>query len=219
MNLHPAILLSLIGLGAYVVGATPWGMIIGSLKGIDPRRAGSGNIGATNIARILGRRWGYACFALDLAKGLVPVLVVGIWVDESAHSLVLKQWAWILAGMGAVLGHIFTFWLGFRGGKGVATALGVVIGIFPYFTWPGLIAFGIWIVVTLTLRYVSLGSIVAAVSFVPLFVIMNRQQLTELWPLGAFAAVVMVLIIVKHRANIRRLIAGTENKIGNKAGK
>jgi len=217
MNLHPAILVLLTGLGAYVIGSTPTGMIIGRLKGVDPRREGSGNIGATNIARILGRRWGYICFVLDVAKGMLPVILVGIVFDGS--SLVLYQWAYIAAGMGAVLGHVFTFWLAFRGGKGVATALGVVIGIFPYFTWPGLTALAIWVVVTLVWRYVSLGSIIAALCFAPLFVIMNFNQLCELWPLGTFASAVVILILVKHRTNIRRLLSGTENKIGSKASR
>ena len=117
-------------------------------------------------------------------------------------------------GAGCVLGHIFSVYLRFRGGKGVATGLGVVLGIYPYFTWAGLAVFALWIVVTLLSRYVSLGSIAAAVAFVPTFVAFNYKIIRDLQPLGAFAVVIVLLIILRHRTNIRRLLAGTESKIG-----
>jgi glycerol-3-phosphate acyltransferase PlsY len=119
--------------------------------------------------------------------------------------------------MGVILGHVLSFWLRFRGGKGVAAALGVVLGMYPYFTWAGLCAFGLWIAVTLWSRYVSVGSIVAAAAFVPLFAAFNWPSLRAIWPLGAFAAAMATLIILRHRSNIRRLIAGTENRIGRPA--
>jgi glycerol-3-phosphate acyltransferase PlsY len=205
-------------LAAYLVGATPFGVILARLHGVDLRRSGSGNVGATNVGRLLGRRWGYLCFALDVAKGLLPVAVAGAMVRPPAGQVptLQAQAAWLAVGLAAVVGHVFSIYLGFRGGKGVATALGVVLGIWPYFTAAGLVALGLWIVVTLTSRYVSLGSIVAAVVFVPLLAAFNRGNLAQLWPLLSFAAVVAVLIVVRHRSNIRRLLNGTENKIGRR---
>lgn len=208
--------LAIFPLAAYVIGSTPFGMIIGRLKGVDLRRTGSGNVGATNVGRVLGRKWGYLCFLLDTGKALACTLSAVMLVPpSSAGPTPLEQTAWLLAGMGVVLGHVFSFWLRGRGGKGVATALGVVLGIYPYFTLAGLAAFGIWIAVTLITRYVSVGSIVAAVSFLALFATFNWPP-SGLWPLGAFATAVMALIVLRHRQNIRRLLNGTENKIGKK---
>ena len=210
----------LLPLIAYVIGSTPFGFLLGRLRGKDLRKEGSGNVGATNVGRVLGSGWGYLCFLLDVTKGLVPVLVVGAWMRDQANQgppPAAGQLCWLLVGTGAIAGHVFTFWLKFKGGKGVATALGVVLGVFPYFTWVGLTALGVWIVVTLISRYVSLGSIVAAVAFWPLFAmyaVLNGWSLRALWPLGTFAGVMVVLIIVRHSSNIGRLLKGTENKIG-----
>jgi glycerol-3-phosphate acyltransferase PlsY len=219
MNLHPATIVILSAAASYIIGATPFGMIISRLKGVDLRKSGSGNIGATNVGRVLGRRWGYLCFLLDLAKGLAPVVAAGMISDFAGMSFLLKQFVWLAAGLGAILGHVFTFWLAFRGGKGVATALGVVLGVFPYLTLPGLAAFGIWIAVTLITRYVSVGSIAAALAFAPLFVVMNYRTIGELAPLATFAGLMILLILARHLTNMRRLLAGVENKIGSKAGR
>ena len=213
---NPIILFILFPVIAYVIGSTPSGVIIASARGIDLRKSGSGNVGATNVGRVLGKGWGYLCFALDVAKGLLPVLAAGIILKpDQGHPEIFKQAAWLLVGCGAILGHVFSFWLGFRGGKGVATALGVVVGIYPYFTYAGLIAFGGWIVITLISRYVSLGSIVAAILFVPLIFVLNHPA-SSIWPMIIFASAMSALIIVRHRTNILRLLAGTENKIGSK---
>ncbi len=215
---HPLILLVLCPLAAYVIGSTPFGVIIARSKGIDLRKHGSGNVGATNCGRVCGRAWGYLCFLLDVSKGLLPVLLVGWlirWRDAAPVPGLLRQTAWLLTGCGAIAGHVLSFWLKFRGGKGVATALGVVLGVWPYFTGAGLIALGIWIVVTLASRYVSVGSITAAVAFLPLFAAWNWPP-TALWPMGVFAALMVLLILLRHRANVARLLTGTENKIGRK---
>ncbi|MGA2266127.1 MAG: glycerol-3-phosphate 1-O-acyltransferase PlsY [Phycisphaerae bacterium] len=219
MSTHDLILFVVLPLAAYVVGSTPFGVILARAHGVDLRRSGSGNIGATNVGRVLGRRWGYLCFALDVAKGFLPVAVAGAMVRPAGGAVPTPQAqaAWLAVGLAAVLGHVFSFYLRFRGGKGAATALGVVLGIYPYFTAAGAVALGLWLVVTLASRYVSLGSIVAAMVFVPLLAVFNRGKLAELWPLLIFAAAVAVLIIVRHRSNIRRLLNGTENKIGRKA--
>ncbi|MCJ7544590.1 MAG: glycerol-3-phosphate 1-O-acyltransferase PlsY [Phycisphaerae bacterium] len=203
-------------LAAYVIGATPFGVILARVHGVDLRRVGSGNVGATNVARVLGPKWGYLCFALDVLKGLLPVALAGAMLQATGGQIPspADQAAWLAVGLGAVLGHVCSFYLGFRGGKGVATALGVVLGMYPYFTGAGVVAMGLWVAVTLISRYVSLGSIVAAVAFVPLFGAFNYRNVGGLWPLLIFAGAVAALIVLRHRSNIRRLLEGTENKIG-----
>ncbi len=213
---NPIILLLVFPLVGYVVGSTPFGVIIARSRGVDLRKVGSGNVGATNVARALGKRWGYFCFVLDVLKGFVPAMLAGMLVNTGGMPTEMQQAGWLAAGLGAILGHVFSFYLRFHGGKGVSTALGVVLGIFPYFTWPGLVCLAIWVVTTLISRYVSFGSVVAALAFLPLFVGFNRENTQRLLPLLAFAAVVVLLILVRHRTNIRRLLAGTENKIGGK---
>ena len=207
----------LLPLGAYAVGSIPFGLLIGKAHGVDIRARGSGNVGATNVARVVGRKWGYLCFALDVLKGLMPVLLAGRYLRGPGAGVpaLTVQAVWLAVAFGAVAGHVFSFWLRFRGGKGVATSLGVVLGMYPYFTWPGLAALGVWIVVTLVSRYVSLGSITAAAAFVPLFAAFNWPP-ARLWPLGAFAVIMSALVILRHRANIVRLLNGTENRIGRK---
>ena len=214
----------LLPLGAFLAGSIPFGLLIGKLRGVDIRKSGSGNIGATNVGRVLGKKYGYVCFMLDVAKGFFPVLVAGMiirngqqWTSQNPPAG-FQQVCWLLVACAAICGHVFNIWLKFKGGKGVATALGVVLGVFPYFTYAGLAAFAIWIIVTLASRYVSLGSITAAVAFVPLFVAFNwpMEHVMKLAPLGIFAAAMAALIVVRHRANIKRLLGGTESKIGKK---
>lgn len=208
-------------LAGYVIGATPVGVLLARAHGVDLRRVGSGNVGATNVGRALGRPWGYLCFALDVLKGLLPVAAAGWLLHPATGELPAPadQGAWLAVGLAAVLGHVFSFYLRFRGGRGVSTALGVVLGMYPYFTAAGLVALGLWVAVTLTSRYVSLGSIVAAAAFVPLFAAFNYRIVGQLWPLLLFGIAVALLIVARHGGNIRRLIAGTERKIGRpKAG-
>jgi len=218
MSEDPLMLLVAFPAAAYVIGSTPFGVLIARAAGVNLRQAGSGNVGATNVGRTVGKEWGCLCFFLDVAKGLIPTLLTVLWLRDGRQApSLLHQAAWLGVGFGAIAGHVFSFYLRFRGGKGVATALGVVLGIFPYFTWPGLCAFGLWMLVTLSSRYVSLGSIVAAVAFVPLFAAFNWPP-TALWPLGIFAGAMAALILVRHRSNIRRLLKGTENKIATNRG-
>ena len=215
MTDDPYILLAAFPVAGYVIGSTPFGVIIARAKGVNLRSVGSGNVGATNVGRTVGKTWGYICFLLDVAKGLVPVLLAGALLrGRPGFPTALHQAAWLGAGCGVILGHVFSFWLKFRGGKGVASSLGVVLGVWPYLALPGLAALGVWIVVTLVARYVSLGSIAAAAAFLPLFVAFNRGRVRSLLPLLVFAAAMVVLIIARHRGNIRRLLGGTENKIG-----
>ncbi len=206
----------------YLLGAIPFGLIIGKLHGIDIRRKGSGNIGATNVGRVLGKKWGYVCFLFDVAKGLLPVLVGGRYLrhvylfDNNQVMPVQGQVAWLMIAAACIVGHMFSVYLRFRGGKGVATSLGVVLGIWPYFTLTALVALLIWIGVWGFTRYVSLASILAAVAF-PLALAgligrLDQWVFRDLIPLFIFSCVMAGLVIVKHRSNIRRLLAGTENR-------
>jgi glycerol-3-phosphate acyltransferase PlsY len=210
-------------LGAYLCGAIPFGLLIGFARGMDVRKQGSGNIGATNVGRVLGRPYGLLAFGLDLLKGLVPVWLAGLWLAGRVQGGTLGAGdflLWMAVAAGCILGHVFPVYLRFKGGKGVATSLGVLLGIYPYFTLPGLVTFGLWIAVTGVTRYVSVGSIVAAGLFPVLFAAGARLSggrwgaMDQLWPLYVFSVVLAALVVYRHRGNMKRLLAGTESKIG-----
>ncbi|MHC4949378.1 MAG: glycerol-3-phosphate 1-O-acyltransferase PlsY [Planctomycetota bacterium] len=206
---------------AYLLGAVPFGFLIGKAQGKDLRLIGSGNIGATNAGRMLGKKWGGVCFLLDVLKGLIPMLLVPFLVNDHSSSPGMLL-LWLLVGCAAVLGHIFPIYLGFKGGKGAATSLGIVLGLWPYYTFCGIAAFAIWGITLLLWRYVSLSSIIAAVSFpvlllLSILLIDNEDwSLLRLWPLVITAVLMALLIVVRHRDNIKRLIEGSEEKIGQK---
>lgn len=209
-------------LGGYLAGAIPFGLLVGRLKGIDIRQHGSGNIGATNVGRVLGRWYGIGVFALDLLKGLAPVALAGPLLERGVGSHWGQStflWLWLAVAAACILGHMFPVYLNFKGGKGVATSLGVILGIYPYFTWPGLVAFALWVVLTKATGYVSVGSVVAAGAFPIIFAIFVASQGFEasgsLWPLQVFAIIIGLLVIYRHRSNLRRLVRGTEPKIGS----
>jgi glycerol-3-phosphate acyltransferase PlsY len=200
---------------AYLLGSVPFAFLIAWAHGKDLRTIGSGNIGATNLARALGRKWGYLCFALDVLKGLAPMAIVGALIAGPGNPLLLSLW--LLVGIAAILGHVFPVYLHFKGGKGVATSFGVALGLWPYFTLCALIALAVWIAAVLIWHYVSLASICAAVAF-PIALVLGvftipQWHSTNLWPLLIAAVVIPILVIVRHRDNIRRLAAGTENRI------
>lgn len=208
---------------AYLVGSIPFGVIIAAAHGKDLRAIGSGNIGATNVSRALGRKWGYICFGLDVLKGLLPMLAFGAialpHIAATIHGPAVIA-SWLLVGIAAILGHVFPMYLGFKGGKGVATSFGVALGLWPYFTICALIALAVWVAVLLIWRYVSLASICAALTF-PVSLILGmlaipRWQATNLWPLLIAATLIPLLVIVRHRENIARLLSGTESKIRQK---
>jgi glycerol-3-phosphate acyltransferase PlsY len=207
--------------GAYLLGSIPFGLLIAMAHGKDLRSIGSGNIGATNVARALGRKWAYVCFVLDVLKGLVPMLatlpLAKVVSGQSQGEKVILLWLWLAVGCAAILGHIFPIYLKFKGGKGVSTSFGVALGLWPYFTLCASFFAATWVVVVLTWRYVSLASITASVIF-PLVLIMAiilipGWELAILWPVVITAFAIPVMVIVRHRENIRRLIAGTESKI------
>jgi glycerol-3-phosphate acyltransferase PlsY len=142
---------------AYLIGSIPFGLIVGLAKGIDPRKAGSGNIGATNLGRLLGGKYFALVFTLDLLKGMLPMIAAGFVIRDQPRD-VTSYLIWLAVGLAAILGHMFSILLKFKGGKGVATSAGVMLGLFPYFTIPGLMAIGAFIIVFMITRYVSVGS-------------------------------------------------------------
>ena len=183
-------------LGAYQLGSIPTGLLLAKAAGVDIRSTGSGNIGATNVYRTLGRTVGVLTLVGDCLKGLLPVL--------AARYLGLTD-AWIAAaGLAAFLGHVYTVFLGFKGGKGVATALGVFLGVSPLAV---LGAMTIFALLVWKWRYISLGSISAAAAMPILVAILDRRPV-----LVGMTVVVAALVIWKHRENIGRLRAGTENQ-------
>ncbi len=203
----------LLVIGAYLLGAIPFGLLIGLAHGVDIRQHGSRNIGATNTGRVVGRPWGYLCLILDVLKGLVPVVVARqMLVHPPVTSLMLCKW--IAVGLAAVLGHMLPIYLRFRGGKGVATTVGVALGVYPHYTVTMAAALLLYAVVRFTTGLVSLGSLTIAVVFPAAFFVYvwlsPEATLGVYWPLAAVALALGVLIIVRHRANIARLLTGQE---------
>jgi glycerol-3-phosphate acyltransferase PlsY len=194
-------------LAAYLIGAIPFGLLIGRAHGVDVRLLGSRNIGATNVGRVVGRKWGYFCLAADILKGLIPTAVGRLLLSPGAAGPD-AQIRWLLVALAAVLGHVFPVYLRFRGGKGVATTIGVALGIYPFYTAAMLIALLAYAVVRFGSGLVSLGSLTLAVVFpLSLYACLrfNGLLLADHWPLQAVAILLGVLIIVRHRDNIRRL--------------
>lgn len=193
-------------LASYLLGAIPFGLLIGRMRGVDVRTVGSRNIGATNVLRTVGKPWGIATFALDALKGFIPAFVFPyygqVWGGEF-HSMELARLA---GGAAAILGHNFPVYLRFRGGKGVATSAGALLGIAPLAVAVGL---AVWALFFFTLRYVSLASIAAAVSVPIVGWVWYRGSG---WIVPAALTLLAALVILRHRANIRRLLDGTESR-------
>ncbi len=208
-------------IGAYLLGSIPFGLLIAKAHGKELRSIGSGNIGATNVSRALGRKWAYLCFVLDVLKGMVPMLttlpLVRDFSTQSQTERVVLLWLWLVIGCAAILGHIFPIYVKFKGGKGVATSFGVALGLWPYYTICALFAIVIWVVFVLIWRYVSLASIAASITF-PLvlfstIIIRLDWDFINLWPLLIAATAIPLMVIIRHRENIKRLLAGTESQI------
>ena len=189
---------------AYLLGSIPFALIAGRLNGVDLRTVGSGNLGATNLYRQLG--WGYAIPVgiFDMLKGAIPVAVFGPWAGAGLVGA-------LLLGVVAVLGHVFSVFVGFKGGKGVATGGGIVLGVAPY---AFLVSLLVWILTTKLSGYVSLGSILGAIALPPAVWFLHPGQRAIVPYVAGLAA----LVIWFHRANLKRLMAGTENRFGTRAG-
>jgi glycerol-3-phosphate acyltransferase PlsY len=189
---------------SYLLGAIPTSYLTVRLAtGKDLRTLGSGNLGATNLYRVLGWKYAVPVGLFDILKGAVPVLVFAPAAGASDTGT-------ILLGGAAVLGHVFSVFVGFKGGKGVATGAGVVLGLAPL---AFLTALGVWGVVVRATGYVSLGSVLAALSLPPAVYLLHEERRPLLWLFAALAG----LIVLLHRANIGRLLAGTEHRFGRRA--
>ena len=190
-------------LSAYLIGGIPFGYLIGRMRGIDVRTVGSKNIGATNVFRTVGKKWGFLAFALDVAKGLVPTLL--------AKSFAPAAWLPLAVGVTCVVGHMLTPYMKFKGGKGVATAFGMLIGLVPALVG---VAFLVFVAAFALSNYISLGSCLAA-AFLAVsvwFPWLGVKGVADL-PQCILVTVIALFVIWKHRSNIKRLASGTENKI------
>jgi glycerol-3-phosphate acyltransferase PlsY len=193
----PPLLLFALAFG-YLLGSIPFGLILTRMAGLgDVRSIGSGNIGATNVLRTGNKKLAAATLLLDMLKGTAAVLIAGTAAPEAA----------IVAGLGAFLGHIFPVWLKFKGGKGVATYLGVLLGLF----WQGALIFAaVWLIVAYATRYSSLAALISAV------VVPIALYFIGLHQIAALFVILTIIVFIKHRANIQRLVSGMEGKIGSK---
>ncbi len=207
----PAVATVLICVVAYLLGSLPFGLLLGFLKGVDIRDTGSGNIGATNLARTIGRKWGYLAFLLDFAKGCGPIVAVRAFVAAGPERFLLTQHGWleILVGLSAVLGNVFPVYLRFRGGKGVATAFGVVAALAWIST---LIAGVVWLALYLLTRTVSVASLGAAVALPTAVAFVKDGAATDSYVSAQTLTVACaVLIIYRHHENISPLLRGEEH--------
>ncbi len=195
---------------AYLIGGVPFGYLVARWRGVDILRHGSGNIGATNVARVLGRRLGILVFCLDFAKGALPVLA-GLRYAAAVGET--PQILGVAAGLAAFLGHLFPIYLRFRGGKGVATGAGVVAVLMPI---PALAALAAWVAVLCATRYVSVASLAAALALCVVQLTATPAPLEkENLIITAFSLVAVLLVWVRHRSNLSRLLRGEENRLGD----
>ena len=185
--------------GAYLIGAIPFGFLIGKMRGVDVRTVGSKNIGATNVYRTVGHKWGFLAFFCDFLKGFLPVFLALRFASSVNANLP------VYVGLAAVVGHTLTVFMKFRGGKGVATAFGMMVALATY---PTLLAFAVFVVTVWLSHYISLGSILAAATLGVLV-----WFFPCLLAVRIIAVLVAIFVIVKHKSNIQRLMKGCENRI------
>jgi glycerol-3-phosphate acyltransferase PlsY len=203
----------LIVLGAYLIGSFPTGYLAGRCSGIDIRQHGSGNIGATNVVRVLGKKWGGLVLAIDFFKGWLPVVLATQWGEAFAINPHSAPGA--IAALMALLGHSFPCWLGFRGGKGISTSAGIIVGLFPG-SFP--FCLGSWLLVFFTTGYVSLASLVGAAMLpltVMVFYFLNPHHDSSSWMSADWLSLLVAflmggVVIWRHRSNLKRLCQGTE---------
>lgn len=204
---------------AFGIGAIPFGLFVGQLHGIDVRKLGSGNVGAMNVGRLLGRKWFMVVFLLDMLKGLAPTLIGGSILSGYAGSVApaVLMLARLGIGVATILGHNYSPFLGFRGGKGVSTSLGAALGIYPDLTVSAILAFLVWGLGFGLTRMSSVGSILGGISFPLLYMAYlnyRGETVRSHWPFMAFCVLVGLLVVVRHKSNIARILAGTEARIG-----
>jgi acyl phosphate:glycerol-3-phosphate acyltransferase len=202
-----------VALVSYLLGSVPAGYIAGRIAGIDIRHAGSGNIGATNVTRVLGKRYGYPVFIVDFLKGLMAVSM-SILIEKRAQPISAPTELFgIVAAISSVIGHAFPVWLSFKGGKGVATSMGALFGLMPFVA---LIGIAVWVITFEVTRYVSVASMTAALAVpISIFILMPLKQ-TGGAVLLYFSICLAALVIFRHRSNLSRLVRGTEPRFKRK---
>lgn len=208
--MNPTLCLISTGLIAYLIGSFPTGYIAGRIRGVDIRKVGSGNVGATNVTRVLGKKFGYPVFLIDFLKGLIPLLLARTIAHRYQLDPTSSDLCIAVAGIFAVVGHSYPVWLGFKGGKGVATSLGLVFGI----SWIAALVMGaVWIILLKITRYVSVASIIAAIALpIAMIALLLLHQLRS--PVLIYFSLLLAAIVVfRHRSNMSRLLAGTEPRI------
>ena len=222
----PVLAYILTALGAYLLGSIPFGYLAAKAKGIDITKVGSGNIGATNALRVLGKPAGIFVLVMDVVKGYVAVALLtpmvfnqfdiwlhrhfsGSWDYFQYQPVELQTRLFVIAGIFAVLGHNYTCWLKFKGGKGIATTAGVYLALAP---WALLVALVVFILAIFLTKYVSVGSIAAAIALPAAVWVLQPHNLL----LGIVTTALGALAVYKHKGNIQRLRAGTENRLGKK---
>ena len=197
----------------YFLGSFPAGYFAGRLAGVDIRSVGSGNIGATNVLRSLGKRWGYPVFVIDALKGFAAVRLAFILVKYWPAAQPYAEYIAILTAIMSVAGHMFPVWLRFKGGKGVATSAGALFGLMP---WAVPCVFLVWFITFEISRYVSLASIIAAISLPIIVGLFAHWRLIDTWALVYFSILIMALVLWRHRSNFSRLLKGTEQRFSRK---
>lgn len=189
------------------------GYFAGRFAGIDVRSVGSGNIGATNVLRVLGKKWGYLVFFVDAFKGFAAVRLAMFLAEHAPFARGYAVYFAILAAVMSVVGHAFPIWLGFKGGKGVSTSAGAIFGLMPV---AGVIAFFVWVVVFETTRYVSLASLVAASALPIIVALLMHWKRIEGVELLYVSMILTILVLWRHRSNFSRLLKGTEQRFVRK---
>lgn len=198
---------------SYLFGSFPMGYFAGRIAGIDVRSVGSGNIGATNVLRVLGKPWGYTVFFVDAFKGFAAVRVAFFLAERFPFAHTYSVYFAILAAVMCVIGHAFPIWLRFKGGKGVATSAGAIFGLM----WPAaVIVFLVWVVVFEITRYVSLASLVAASALPVTVALLIHWGIIQGLALLCFSVLLTILVLWRHRSNFSRLLNGTEQRFVRK---
>jgi len=201
------------GFASYLIGSIPAGYIAGRIVGIDIRTVGSGNIGATNVTRVLGKRYGYPVFIVDFLKGFAAVGMSIMIAKRAQPVLISSELFGVVGAVACVLGHSFPVWLGFKGGKGVAASAGALLGLMPFVA---LIAVAVWLIIFYLTRYVSVASMTAALA-VPITILsMMFLGQTGGTALLYFSICLAAVVIARHRSNLSRLVRGTEPRFKRK---
>ena len=205
--------LLIVGFASYLIGSIPAGYIAGRIAGIDIRTVGSGNIGATNVTRVLGKRYGYPVFIVDFLKGFAAVGMSIMIAKRAQPVLIPSELFGVVGAVACVLGHSFPVWLGFKGGKGVAASAGALFGLIPFVA---LIAVAVWLIIFYLTRYVSVASMTAALAVPITIVSMMLLGQTGETALLYFSICLAAVVIVRHRSNLLRLVRGTEPRFKRK---